>query len=90
MSRITLWLGQKLGNLLTALFISAVAYCLPALLSLSGMKAITDRKSTRLGIETQPLDTIFHSGKAQQRGQAIGNCTDKERGQQIPQFLSKP
>ena len=38
MSRITLWLGQKLGNLLTALFISAVAYCLPALLSLSGMK----------------------------------------------------
>ena len=38
MSRITLWLGQKLGNLLPALFISAVAYCLPALLSLSGMK----------------------------------------------------
>ena len=38
MSRITLWLGQKLGNLLPALFISAVSYCLPALLSLSGMK----------------------------------------------------
>lgn len=41
MSRITLWLGQKLGNLLTALFISAVAYCLPALLSLSGMKMVS-------------------------------------------------
>lgn len=41
MSQITLWLGQKLGNLLTALFISAVAYCLPALLSLSGMKMVS-------------------------------------------------
>ena len=34
---IFLWLGQKLGNLLAALFVSAVGYCLPALLALSGM-----------------------------------------------------
>ena len=37
MARLTLWLGQKLGNLLAALFVSAVGYCLPALLALSGM-----------------------------------------------------
>ena len=52
MSRITLWLGQKLGNLLTALFISAVAYCLPALLSLSGMKN---------GIEWLGFYPLFHA-----------------------------
>lgn len=37
MARLTLWLGQKLGSLLAALFVSAVGYCLPALLALSGM-----------------------------------------------------
>ena len=52
MSRITLWLGQKLGNLLTALFISVVAYCLPALLSLSGMKN---------GIEWLGFYPLFHA-----------------------------
>ena len=52
MSRITLWLGQKLGNLLPALFISAVAYCLPALLSLSGMKN---------GIEWLGFYPLFHA-----------------------------
>ena len=51
MSRITLWLGQKLG-LLTALFISAVTYCLPALLSLSGMKN---------GIEWLGFYPLFHA-----------------------------
>jgi len=52
MSRITLWLGQKLGNLLTALFISAVTYCLPTLLSLSGMKN---------GIEWLGFYPLFHA-----------------------------
>ena len=52
MSRITLWLGQKLGNLQPALFISAVAYCLPALLSLSGMKN---------GIEWLGFYPLFHA-----------------------------
>ena len=52
MSRITLWLGQKLGNLLPALFISAVAYCLPALLSLSDMKN---------GIEWLGFYPLFHA-----------------------------
>ena len=52
MNRITLWLGQKLGNLLPALFISAVAYCLPALLSLSGMKN---------GIEWLGFYPLFHA-----------------------------
>ena len=52
MSRITLWLGQKLGNLLPALFISAVSYCLPALLSLSGMKN---------GIEWLGFYPLFHA-----------------------------
>ena len=52
MSRITLWLGQKLGNLLPTLFISAVSYCLPALLSLSGMKN---------GIEWLGFYPLFHA-----------------------------
>ena len=46
------WLGQKLGNLLPALFISAVSYCLPALLSLSGMKN---------GIEWLGFYPLFHA-----------------------------
>ena len=37
MAAITLTLGHLFGNLLPALFVSAVGYCLPALLSLSGM-----------------------------------------------------
>lgn len=39
MGAITLTLGRVFGNLLPALFVSAVGYCLPALLSLSGMDA---------------------------------------------------
>ena len=59
--------------------------------SVSGISLVLpERGCMEKRIESQPLDTIFHSGKAQQRGQAIGNCTDKERRQQIPQFLSKP
>lgn len=38
MGTMTLTLGRMFGNLLPALFTSAVAYCLPALLSLSGME----------------------------------------------------
>ena len=38
MAAITLTLGHLFGNLLPALFVSAVGYCLPALLSLSGME----------------------------------------------------
>ena len=41
-----------MGNLLPALFISAVAYCLPALLSLSGMKN---------GIEWLGVYPLFHA-----------------------------
>ena len=41
-----------MGNLLPALFISAVAYCLPALLSLSGMKN---------GIEWLGFYPLFHA-----------------------------
>lgn len=37
MGTITLWLGRAFGNLLPTLFVSAVGYCLPPLLSLSGM-----------------------------------------------------
>ena len=37
MAAITLTLGHLFANLLPALFVSAVGYCLPALLSLSGM-----------------------------------------------------
>ena len=52
MGAITLWLGQQLGNLLPTLFVSAVAYCLPALLSLSGMKG---------GIEWLGFYPLFHA-----------------------------
>lgn len=37
MASLTLMLSDRLGNLLPALFLSAVGYCLPALLGLSGM-----------------------------------------------------
>lgn len=37
MASLTLTLSDRLGNLLPALFFSAVGYCLPALLGLSGM-----------------------------------------------------
>lgn len=38
MASLTLALSERLGNLLPALFFSAVGWCLPALLGLSGMK----------------------------------------------------
>lgn len=52
MGSITLTLGHLSGNSLFALFISAVAYCLPALLSLSGMKG---------GIEWLGFWPLFHA-----------------------------
>ena len=52
MARLTLWLGQKLGSLLAALFVSAVGYCLPALLALSGMSN---------GIEWLGFYPLFHA-----------------------------
>ena len=52
MGIITLWLGQRLGNLLPTLFLSAVAYCLPALLALSGMEN---------GIEWLGVYPLFHA-----------------------------
>lgn len=52
MGAITLWLGQRLGNLLPTLFFSAVAYCLPPLLCLSGMKN---------GIEWLGTYPLFHA-----------------------------
>ena len=48
----TLLLGQKLGAMLPTLFLSAVAWCLPALLALSGMKN---------GIEWLGLYPLFHA-----------------------------
>ena len=52
MGAVTLWLGHRLGNLLPTLFLSAVAYCLPALLSLSGMTN---------GIEWLGFYPLFHA-----------------------------
>lgn len=52
MGAITLTLGRVFGNLLSALFISAVGYCLPALLSLSGMDG---------GIEWLGFWPLFHA-----------------------------
>ena len=52
MGIVTLWLGERLGSVLPTLFISAVAWCLPALLSLSGMKN---------GIEWLGTYPLFHS-----------------------------
>lgn len=52
MGAITLTLGRVFGNLLPALFVSAVGYCLPALLSLSGMEG---------GIEWLGFWPLFHS-----------------------------
>ena len=51
MGAITLWLGQKLGNMLPALFISAAGFCMPALLCLSGMEN---------GIEWLGAYPLFH------------------------------
>ena len=52
MGAITLTLGRIFGNLLPALFVSAVGYCLPALLSLSGMEG---------GIEWLGFWPLFHA-----------------------------
>ena len=77
MSRITLWLGQKLGNLLTALFISAVTYCLPALLSLSGMKN---------GIEWLGFYPLFHAAALWQN-QGYNANGESYNAMWIPIFL---
>mgnify|MGYP006886131469 CR=1 FL=1 len=77
MSRITLWLGQKLGNLLPALFISAVAYCLPALLSLSGMKN---------GIEWLGFYPLFHAAALWQN-QGYAADGESYNAMWIPIFL---
>lgn len=77
MSRITLWLGQKLGNLLTALFISAVAYCLPALLSLFGMKN---------GIEWLGFYPLFHAAALWQN-QGYNANGESYNAMWIPIFL---
>lgn len=52
MARLTLWLGQVFGGVLPALFVSAAAYSLPALLSLSGMDN---------GIEWLGVYPLFHA-----------------------------
>ena len=52
MCTITLTLGRAFGNLLPALFVSAVGYGLPALLSLSGMEG---------GIEWLGFWPLFHA-----------------------------
>lgn len=52
MGTITLTLGQVFGNLLPALFVSTVGYCLPTLLSLSGMEG---------GIEWLGFWPLFHA-----------------------------
>ena len=52
MGAITLTLGRAFGNLLPALFVSAVGYCLPALLCLSGMEG---------GIEWLGFWPLFHA-----------------------------
>ncbi len=52
MGAITLTLGRVFGNLLPALLVSAVGYCLPALLSLSGMDG---------GIEWLGFWPLFHA-----------------------------
>ena len=52
MGAITLTLGRVFGNLLPSLFVSAVGYCLPALLSLSGMEG---------GIEWLGFWPLFHA-----------------------------
>lgn len=52
MGAVTLTLGRAFGNLLPALFVSAVGYCLPALLSLSGMEG---------GIEWLGFWPLFHA-----------------------------
>ena len=54
MGAITLTLGRVFGNLLPALFVSAVGFCLPALLSLSGMEG---------GIEWLGFWPLFHAAE---------------------------
>lgn len=54
MGAITLTLGRVFGNLLPALFVSAVGYCLPALLCLSGMQG---------GIEWLGFWPLFHAAE---------------------------
>lgn len=51
MAAVTLWLGQVLENFLAAMFVSAVLWCLPPLLSLSGMSG---------GIEWLGTYPLFH------------------------------
>lgn len=51
MAFLTLWLGQVLGNFLPAMFVSAVLWCLPPLLALSGMDG---------GIEWLGTYPLFH------------------------------
>lgn len=52
MAMLTLWLGQKFGSFLPAMFVSAATYCLPPLLALSGMKG---------GIEWLGTYPLFHA-----------------------------
>ena len=52
MATVTLWLGQVFGSFLPALFVSAVVYCLPPLLALSGMTG---------GIEWLGTYPLFHA-----------------------------
>ena len=53
MAQLTLWLSQRIGNLLKTLFVSTTAFCLPALLALSGMNN---------GIEWLGFYPLFHAG----------------------------
>ena len=52
MGVIALWIGQKTGNPLTACFLSAVSFCLPCLLAMSGMEN---------GIEWLGFFPLFHA-----------------------------
>ncbi len=52
MGIIALWLGQKMGNSLIAAFFSAIVFCLPSLLALSGMEN---------GIEWLSFFPFFHA-----------------------------
>lgn len=52
MGMIVLWIGQKTGNPLTACFLSAISFCLPCLLAMSGMDN---------GIEWLGFFPMFHA-----------------------------
>lgn len=52
MAAVALWVGERLGNLPAALFTNAAIFCLPPLLSLSGMKN---------GIEWLGTYPLFHA-----------------------------